>query len=165
MVLNRNILPLYTNNYYIRMESIPEGIEEQCIVCLDDNEETSEKLILYSAISHTRNCACKYYIHRRCYEEWKSTNDVCVVCRTPNKVESEVTDVSSIIIEHSQHTTGNDDDMNEYSEDSSDDDIYRYSEDNMRNLCRYHVTLISVRICFMILLIILVGLTTEMNWL
>lgn len=136
--------PPFTEHYYKRMENSPEDIEHRCIVCLEDTEETMEKLILYSVISQTRTCNCKYYIHRRCYESWRNTHDVCVVCRTPNQTYRPGSNSLS------------------YSDDSS---IYeRTEEERQRRISACQTSVVIVRICFLFLLITVFILSTLMHW-
>jgi hypothetical protein len=72
--------------------SIKENINTnigECVICYAENNTVTNPLCIGKDIIDA-SCKCKYFVHKRCINEWlniKKNNPLCLICNSPIRLE------------------------------------------------------------------------------
>jgi len=55
--------------------------EDVCFICYDFLNVNETPIKLNSKTYYLKNCNCKGFIHKKCFDTWYDTNHSCPVCR------------------------------------------------------------------------------------
>jgi len=74
-----------TDSTKISISPIKEYEESQptCIICLDIFDEEDTIFSNINDLYTTKNCNCKYYVHKNCLNTWIYDNEKCLMCKDP----------------------------------------------------------------------------------